>query len=419
VTKVSPSGTILLYCGYIGGSGYDAGNGIGVDSSGNAYVTGTTGSTESSFPVLSGPDLTYNSVGDAFVAKISFISLDDFLGTWDVSGLWCRNSDTHAWTKMAPWSHLLAAGDLDGDGTDDLLWSKTGDGVWVKFSMTGAWTKLCSAPAWDMASGDMNGDGRDDLVGNWPTGVYYKNSIGGVWMKMAPLADFIAAGDLDGDGTDDLLWSKAGDGVWVKSSSTMGWTRLTPAAAIDMASGDMNGDGRDDLVGNWPTGTYYKNSIGGAWVRIGPVGGLIGAGNLDGDGKDDLLWSNSGDGVWVKYSSTVSWSKLHATAARHLGAGKMRGGANPWSIAGNEILNLTVLSGEHTEGPGNIFDYVDLSDEGPGGWNFVFQDERNLVPYKSETDRIHKVPGPGEPGFTCIEQPNLVPQETIKNKKTK
>ncbi len=72
VAKVSAAGTALIYCGYIGGSGGDQGYGIAVDSSGNAYVTGLTASTQASFPVAVGPDLTYNGgLNDAFVAKIT------------------------------------------------------------------------------------------------------------------------------------------------------------------------------------------------------------------------------------------------------------------------------------------------------------------------------------------------------------
>lgn len=62
---------MLIYSGYIGGSGYDEGRGIAVDSSGNAYVTGFTSSSESSFPVTVGPDLTWNGDWDAFVAKVN------------------------------------------------------------------------------------------------------------------------------------------------------------------------------------------------------------------------------------------------------------------------------------------------------------------------------------------------------------
>ena len=72
VAKVNPGGTALVYAGYIGGSGSDAGIGIAVDGAGNAYVSGTTPSTEASFPVTVGPDLTFNGGNvDAFVAKVN------------------------------------------------------------------------------------------------------------------------------------------------------------------------------------------------------------------------------------------------------------------------------------------------------------------------------------------------------------
>ena len=71
VAKVNPAGTALVYAGYIGGSGNDLGFGIAVDSTGNAYVAGSTYSDETSFPVTVGPDLTFNGNGDAFVAKVN------------------------------------------------------------------------------------------------------------------------------------------------------------------------------------------------------------------------------------------------------------------------------------------------------------------------------------------------------------
>ena len=71
VAKVNPSGTALLYTGYIGGEFSDNSRGIAVDSAGNAYVTGTTSSRESTFPVTVGPDLTFNGGSDTFVAKVN------------------------------------------------------------------------------------------------------------------------------------------------------------------------------------------------------------------------------------------------------------------------------------------------------------------------------------------------------------
>ncbi|MFN2444985.1 MAG: SBBP repeat-containing protein [Vicinamibacterales bacterium] len=70
VAKVNPEGNQLIYAGYIGGTNYDEARSIAVQSSGQAYVTGSTGSSQSSFPETLGPDTTYNGGGDAFVAKV-------------------------------------------------------------------------------------------------------------------------------------------------------------------------------------------------------------------------------------------------------------------------------------------------------------------------------------------------------------
>ena len=71
VAKVNPAGTALVYCAYVGGSGHDGGAGIALDGTRNAYVTGYTGSSQASFPLVGGPDLTQNGSNDAFVAKVN------------------------------------------------------------------------------------------------------------------------------------------------------------------------------------------------------------------------------------------------------------------------------------------------------------------------------------------------------------
>jgi len=69
VAKVSADGSQLIYCGYIGGSYYEYGTSIAVDSAGNAYIAGQTDSSD--FPVVGGPDLTSNGGRwDFFVAKV-------------------------------------------------------------------------------------------------------------------------------------------------------------------------------------------------------------------------------------------------------------------------------------------------------------------------------------------------------------
>jgi Beta-propeller repeat len=70
VSKLNASGSALVYSTYLGGSNNDQGNGILADSSGNAYVTGFTES--SNFPTTPGAfQTTLGGVGNAFVSKLN------------------------------------------------------------------------------------------------------------------------------------------------------------------------------------------------------------------------------------------------------------------------------------------------------------------------------------------------------------
>jgi hypothetical protein len=87
VTKINPaavSGAQLLYSTYLGGSGDDVGYGIAVDSTTNAYVTGSTTSTDFVIPtgttpfqaLLNCPGVTPPTpcpLPDAFVAKFGIL----------------------------------------------------------------------------------------------------------------------------------------------------------------------------------------------------------------------------------------------------------------------------------------------------------------------------------------------------------
>jgi hypothetical protein len=69
VFKVSADGSTLLYSTFIGGVGPDLANSIAVDSSGNAFVTGNTDSFN--FPTVNAYDNTLSGNDDCFVFKLS------------------------------------------------------------------------------------------------------------------------------------------------------------------------------------------------------------------------------------------------------------------------------------------------------------------------------------------------------------
>ena len=64
---------VLSYATYLGGTGGDVAYGIAVDSSGNAYVAGSTASAN--FPIASAVQTTSGGNGDVFVTKFELHGL--------------------------------------------------------------------------------------------------------------------------------------------------------------------------------------------------------------------------------------------------------------------------------------------------------------------------------------------------------
>src|SRR5882672_6170798 len=79
VTKLNAAGTAVVYSTYLGGSSNESAGGITVDDAGNAYVTGSTSSTDfpttlGAFQPIFGGGSTFTEFGgpsDAFVTKIN------------------------------------------------------------------------------------------------------------------------------------------------------------------------------------------------------------------------------------------------------------------------------------------------------------------------------------------------------------
>jgi hypothetical protein len=70
VTKINPTGSALVYSTYLGGNGSDVAQGVAVDSSGNAYVTGSTNSNN--FPTVNPLQSAIGgSAQNAFVTKLN------------------------------------------------------------------------------------------------------------------------------------------------------------------------------------------------------------------------------------------------------------------------------------------------------------------------------------------------------------
>jgi hypothetical protein len=213
-----------------------------------------------------------------------------------------RTSADPAPTTHDRFGQSLAVGDFSGDGRPDLAVGSTGADVQVS---KGGFTKASGAAskykvmapirtgrgATSLASGDLNGDGSDDLVVSgaylddrtaYDAATVFQGSAAGLAYQtvMAEDSETAAVGDINGDGYDDLLTGEhwgAGEGNLGGSVSTHlgGGTGVAPEPdrTIDqdtpgvpgadetndhfggsLSLGDVNGDGYADAA----VSAYYE-----------------------------------------------------------------------------------------------------------------------------------------------------------------
>ncbi len=143
VTKFSTDGSSLVYSTFLGGSSFDEANGIVVDSAGNAYVTGFTGSDD--FPVTDGAFDTTLSYYDGFVTKLapdgSSLIYSTYLGGSGFDALYriAVNSTGEAfvtgYTESSDFPTTEGTFDSTYNGEHDALLTKlSADGSSLKFS---------------------------------------------------------------------------------------------------------------------------------------------------------------------------------------------------------------------------------------------------------------------------------------------
>ena len=265
------------------------------------------------------------------------------------------------------------AGDINGDGYDDILvgsytsseWGSGDSVVYVYYGSAGgidedseeiigtftvSTKRLVSK--WLSGAGDINGDGFDDVIvgaaeeGNGAAYIYYGSSSGldisspdtfepneQLYWEMYYGHAVSGAGDVNGDGYDDVVIGSIGyvpnDGwdvgcAYVYHGSSSGLTTneriilengtggLYNYFGSDVGGvGDLNSDGYDDISISAQASTYvYYGSNSGidnaseAELGGGGDGAMSGAGDFNGDGHDDLAtscWWSSCSEFWVYY----------------------------------------------------------------------------------------------------------------------
>ncbi|HEX7942908.1 MAG TPA: CRTAC1 family protein, partial [Gemmatimonadaceae bacterium] len=241
----------------------------------------------------------------------------------------------------------IAAGDVDGDGVDDLfmsVWSpQERKAVLHLYRVRAGFLREAPQTAGIvLPSGasfatfvDFDNDGWLDLfaIGGDGRGYLFRNAGNGTFTDVtarAGITDVHGAKrgvfvDLDHDGDLDLLlvgpsgrtvYRNNIDGTFTESSAAYGIAATAPSS--DAVFADFDGDGRIDLyvAGAQGSGTLLHNGGAQRFTDATPSSGLASAGaastvavaDYDNDGNTDLLlagadpslWRNRGDGTFTR-----------------------------------------------------------------------------------------------------------------------
>jgi hypothetical protein len=204
--------------------------------------------------------------------------------------------------------------DLTGDHQADIVLQANAGGSFTTMLETADFlpetkTRAGAAGYRIAAMGDLDGNGSSDLV--WTSGardlVFWINNGDDTYQTVqgpnySAGWTLVGTGDLNGDGADDLVWLNASTHefmYWIMQGSTVASTKTMAVTAgyYIGAIGDFNGDGRADIAWSSPARDLYiwtTASNGGFKSTRSlsyPAGWrLVGSGHIDADQRADLIW---------------------------------------------------------------------------------------------------------------------------------
>lgn len=183
---------------------------------------------------------------------------------------------TRGFAQFTGTPSATAAGDLDGDGADDVVVVTSGsDEIYVFYQRTSGplvkFTPSASSPTVSTAVCDVDGDGRNEILVGYATGelTLYKPAADGtpvLWRTLAGIGSAsVLCADVDGDGLNDVVTTgKPGFAMQVllQRAGDLVETGTYPVNAPmgRPALGDVDGDGKLDVV--FPGGAYLQTSAG-------------------------------------------------------------------------------------------------------------------------------------------------------------
>lgn len=232
---------------------------------------------------------------------------------------------------------VSGAGDVNGDGFDDVIMLDSSTGGAIVFSgVDGSQIHAISFPADDVSgAGDVNADGFADLIvgGGFDAHVIsgidgsLLNSLIGAISSCGPVGHHVSdAGDVNADGFDDVIVGNCTSLLGsARVFSGADWTVLFVLEQDSLGeefgnsvsgAGDMNGDGFADVIVGAKRDSEFFFEGGNARVFSGVPVSTIGPDLCSGDGGDQLGCTNCPCGNNAPQGTVGGCLNSAATSAR-------------------------------------------------------------------------------------------------------
>jgi hypothetical protein len=329
VSRLSSSGSSLIYSTYLGGDDYDIGQGIALGTGGEAYVSGYTESAD--FPTLNPYQASNSGDYDVFVSKLIFVTptptpapspspSPTIIQCFDVSGQVTDKSTGLPITGIqiqafvtGDYSSSVGTGDTGGlftvspcthytNGTVRIEVHKRGYLPFFSVSSYTNWSEVTgisielipSLFPQGVVSSDYDGNGTSDTaVFQLPERIWAVRNVTRIYFGGEN--DELVPADYDGDGTTDAGIFRPANGCWAIYNLTRYYFGSIGAIPVP---GDYNGDGTDERAvvrawdSLWSVAGVTRFYLGSTYDQPVPR-------DFTGDGVPDPAMYRRSSGMWA------------------------------------------------------------------------------------------------------------------------
>jgi hypothetical protein len=392
IAKLNAAGDALIYATYLGGSDIDAARDLEVDAAGNAYVVGSTSSSD--FPTVHAIQSTLKGYSDAFVAKLDptgAIVYSTYLGGNEMEAGYGVGFDAHGRAYVTGWTGSpdfpTANAPQPTLGSSPAFRTFDGGSTWtaLRAGLSAKSTSSLAVDPWNTAT---------LYAGTWPDGLFKSSDSGDTWMPSGAGLPAEVSALAIAPTWPATVFAATNAGVYRSTDDGASWTTVAAydyatALAVDPVTpmtvyagfaptpsnyfavhkstdGGITWSNTGFLDLQYPAPVralsisgstvyaatdagVYRSRSGGAWIHVGP---FFSAHALVADPMDpSIVYAGTPDGVVRSTSSGDQWSPV--MSGLQIDVLVMAPGA-PWTVYAGGAFGAVVTNdgGEHWQPTG-------------------------------------------------------------------